>query len=153
MDIHHAMVVHNQPARLYAALTQPRDLSVWMGAPTQAQPAVGSTIEFHFDGGQRILQMAIISLEDGQLVQWRVTQPVWPMAEATAQIVTWTLRPFHGSTLVDLRMTGWPQDDDTYARVSYKWASFMVRLKVYMGDTREIATFLPQAEKKNTANQ
>ncbi len=32
MDIHHAMVVHNQPDRLYEALTQPRDLAVWMGA-------------------------------------------------------------------------------------------------------------------------
>ena len=153
MDIHHAMVVHNQPDRLYAALTQPRDLSVWMGAPTLAQPEVGSTIEFHFDGGQRILKMVIISLEGGQLVQWQVTQPVWPMVEATEQIVTWTLRPFYGSTLVDLRMTGWPQDDDTYASVSYKWASFMVRLKVYMGDTREIATFLPKEEKQGTANQ
>jgi hypothetical protein len=30
MDIHHAMVVHNQPDRLYEALTQPRDLVVWM---------------------------------------------------------------------------------------------------------------------------
>jgi hypothetical protein len=40
-------------------------------------------------------------------------------------------------------MEGWPQDDDTYASVSYKWASFMVRLKIYIGDRREIATFLP----------
>ncbi len=146
MDIHHAMVVHNQPGRLYAALTQPRDLSVWMGAPTLAQPEVGSVIEFHFDQGQRILKMEIMNLERAKLVRWRVTQPVWPMVEAIEQIVTWTLHPFYGSTLVDLRMTGWPQDDDTYASVSYKWASFMLRLKIYLGDTREIATFLPQAE-------
>jgi uncharacterized protein YndB with AHSA1/START domain len=148
MDIHHAMVVHNQPDRLYAALTQPQDLTVWMGAPTLAQPEIGSVIEFHFDGGQRILKVAIIGLEEGKQVQWRVTQPVWPM-EATEQIITWTLLTFHGSTLVDLRMTGWPQDDDTYASVSYKWASFMVRLKIYMGDTREIATFL--AKEENTS--
>lgn len=152
MDIHHAMVVHNQPDRLYAALTQPHDLTVWMGAPTLARPEVGAVIEFHFDGGQRILKVAITGLEEGKQVRWRVTQPVWP-TEATEQTITWTLLPFHGSTLVDLRMAGWPQDDDTYASVSYKLASFMVRLKVYMGDTREIATFLPQAEKQSTANQ
>ncbi len=40
-------------------------------------------------------------------------------------------------------MAGWPQDDDAYASVSYKWALFMVRLKIYLGDTREIADFLP----------
>jgi hypothetical protein len=57
MDIHHAMVVHNQPDRLYQALTQPRDLTVWMGAPTLARPEVGSVIEFHFDQGQRILKI------------------------------------------------------------------------------------------------
>lgn len=146
MDIHHAMVVHNQPDRLYAALTQPHDLTAWMGAPTLAQPAVGSVLEFHFDEGQRILKVEIVGLEEGKLVRWRVIQPVWPMVEATEQIVTWALLPFYGSTLVDLRMTGWPQDDDTYASVSYKWASFMVRLKVYMGDRREIATFLPKEE-------
>ena len=153
MDIHHAMAVRNQPDRLYEALTQPHDLAVWMGAPTLARPEVGSVIEFQFDEGQRILKVEITDLEAGKLVQWRVTQPVWPMVEATEQIVTWTLSSFHGSTLVDLRMTGWPQDDDTYASVSYKWALFMVRLKIYLGDTREIATFLPQAEKQSTANQ
>lgn len=152
MDIHHAMVVHNQPDRLYAALTQPHDLAVWMGAPTLARPEVGSVIEFHFDGGERILKVEIVGLEKGKLVRWRVTQPVWP-AEATEQTMTWTLLPFHGSTLVDLRMTGWPQDDDTYASVSYKLASFMVRLKIYMGDTREIATLLPVIEKTITANK
>lgn len=106
MDIHHAMVVHNQPHR---------------------------------------------GLEEGKRVQWRVIQPVWPMV-ATEQTITWTLLLFHGSTLVDMRMTGWPHDDDTYASVSYKLASFMVRLKIYMGDTREIATFLPKAEKQIIAN-
>ena len=142
MDIHHAMVVHNQPDRLYQALTQPHDLAVWMDAPTLAQPEVGSVIEFQFDQGQRILKMEIIGLEDGKLVRWRVIQPVWPI-EATEQIVTWTLIPFEGSTLVDFRMQGWPQDDDIYASVSYKWASFMVRLKISMGDTREIVSLLP----------
>ena len=152
MDIHHAMVVHNQPDRLYQALTQPRDFAVWMGAPTLARPEVGSVIEVHFDQGQRILKMEITSLAGGKLVRWRVIQPVWPI-EATAQIITWTLLPFEGSTLVDFRMEGWPHDDDTYASVSYKWASFMMRLKIYMGDTREIATFLPAQAQDGTGNE
>jgi len=136
------MVVRNQPDRLYEALTRRRDLAVWMGAPTLTQPEVGSLIEFQFEQGQRILKMEIISLEVGRLVRWRVIQPVWPI-EAAEQIITWTLIPLEGGTLVDFRMEGWPQDDDTYASVSYKWSSIMVRLKIYMSDRREIATFLP----------
>ena len=142
MVIHHAMVVHNQPDRLYEALTQPRDLAVWMGAPILGQSEVGAVIECHFDQGRRILKLAITDLEDGKLVRWRVVQPVWPIEEVE-QTITWTLLPFHGSTLVDFRMEGWPQDDDIYASVSYKWASFMVRLKVSMGDTREVLTVAP----------
>lgn len=141
MVIHHAMVVHTQPRRLYEALIEPRDLAVWMGAPTVAEPNVGSVIEVHHDQGQRVLKMAITDLEDSKLVRWRVVQPVWP-SDAAEHLITWTLQPFHGSTLVDFRMDGWPRDDDTYASVSYKWASFMVRLKLYLGDMREMTTFL-----------
>lgn len=39
-------------------------------------------------------------------------------------------------------MEGWPRDDGVYASVSYKWALFMMRLKIFMGDTHEIEGFL-----------
>jgi hypothetical protein len=152
MDIHHAMVVHNHPRRLYEVLTQPRDLTIWMGAPMVGEPDVGSLIAFHYDQGQRILKLAITDLQDSKLVRWRVVAPVW-QREATEQVITWALLPFHGSTLMDFRMDGWPQDDDTYASVSYKWASFMVRLKVYMGDTRELATFFAADSQEGTGNR
>jgi len=54
-----------------------------------------------------------------------------------------TSPPHEDSTGVDFRMEGCLQDDETYASVSYKWASFMMRLKIYMGDTREIASLAP----------
>jgi hypothetical protein len=120
--------------------------------PPSRGPEVGSTIEFQYDEGQRTLKMEVIRLEAGQQVQWRVTQLVWPI-EAADHVITWTLSPYESSTLVDFRMEGWPQDDDVYASVSYKWASFMVRLKIYMGDTREIATFLPAQEKNIRENK
>jgi uncharacterized protein YndB with AHSA1/START domain len=143
MDIHHATIIPHNPDRLYEALTQQRDLEVWMGAPTVARPEVGSVLEFHFDQGQRKLIMEVTRLEAGKQVQWRVIQPVWPL-QAADQVITWTLSPYEDKTMVDFRMEGWPQDDDIYASVSYKWASFMMRLKIYMGEMKEIATFLPQ---------
>lgn len=144
MDIHHAMIVHNKPNRLYEALTQQHDLEVWMGASTVAQTEVGGALEFRFKQGQRTLKLEVIHLETEKQIQWRVVQPVWPI-DLGGQVITWTLTPYEVNTLVDFRMEGWPQDDDVYASVSYKWASFMMRLKIYMGDTREIGTLAPSA--------
>lgn len=152
MDIHHAMVVHAQPTQLYDALTQPQALEGWLGAPTVAHPVVGSVIDVQFDQGQRILKLEITDLQDEKRVQWRVMQPVWPSVAST-QIITWTLQLWAGSTVVDFRMDGWPQDDDIYASVSYKWASFMVRLKFALGDTRELATLFPITPQGGTDNK
>jgi len=113
MDIHHAMIVHNTPNRVYAALTQAPDLELWMGAPTSARPEVGSAVEFQFSRG-RTLKMEIIRLEPGKLVQWRVVQPMWP-GETADQVVTWTLIPYEVNTHIDFRMSGWLQDDDMFA--------------------------------------
>ncbi len=141
MDIHHAMVVHSAPEQVYRALTSQADLEAWMDAPALAAAEVGGLIEFHYDQGRRLLKVEITRLEPGQSVGWRVIQPMWPKVEVE-QTVLWTLSPFEGSTLVDFRMQGWPQDDGIYASVSYKWAQFMVRLKVHLGDTREMASLL-----------
>ena len=142
MDIHHAMMVHNKPERLYQAFTHQHDLEIWMDAPTIARPEVGSTIEFQYDQGQRTLKMEILQLEENKQVKWRVLTPFWS-DDLVDQLVVWTLTPYEGSTLVDFRMDGWPQDNDVYASASYKWAMFMVRLKIHMRDTREVASLFP----------
>lgn len=75
MDIHHAMIIRNVlPDKVYDALTQAGDLQAWMDAPTHTQREVGSTVEFQFDQGQRVLKMEITRLEMSNLVQWQVLQ-------------------------------------------------------------------------------
>jgi uncharacterized protein YndB with AHSA1/START domain len=141
MDIHHEMIVHNTPERVYGALTQTEHLSVWLGAPVAGQAEVGAVIAIQFE--RRTMKLEITVLEAGRRVQWRVLEPMWPMEGIDqAQLVTWTLEPYEVNTLVSFRMEGWPRDDGVYASVSYKWASFMMRLKVYLGDTREIDGFM-----------
>lgn len=63
-------------------------------------------------------------------------------------MVNWSLLPYEASTLVDFRMEGWPEDDDLRASVSYKWGSFMMRLKMYLGDLREIVDMLGTIEQR-----
>lgn len=152
MDIHHAMIVHKSPERVYTALTQPADLEVWMDAPTTTRPEVGAAVEFQFDQGQRTLELEITRLKAGKLVEWGVVQPMWP-GDYSDQLITWTLAPYETNTLVDFRMTGWKQDDGVYASVSYKWAAFMTALKMYLGEPRDIAAFLPVVERNIAANK
>ena len=145
MDIHHAMVIHTQPHRVFAALTQPAHLATWMDAPTITYHEADALLELHYDQGQRSLKLFVSDRQDTGRVQWRVVQPIWP-PQPEEQCMTWTFQPFHGSTLVDMRLDGWLQDDDIYASVSYKLASFMVRLKLYLGDMRELHTLLERGQ-------
>jgi uncharacterized protein YndB with AHSA1/START domain len=148
MDIHHANMIHNVlPERVYEALTEASELEKWWGVPTTAQAEMGSIFEFQFPGQQHGLRFEITRLEEGRLVQWRVLQPVWPMEPGIEQVVTWTLEPYETSTLVDLRVEGWSQDAYVYANVSYKFATYMFKLKVYLGDTREIEPILPLVDR------
>ncbi len=141
MDIHHEMIIHNTPERVYDALTQNGELEVWLGSPVFSQHEVGGVIEIRFDRGT--MKLEIVGLEAGRLVQWRVIAGMWPMEGIDqTQVITWTLEPYEVNTLISFRMQGWPQDDGVFASVSYKWASFMMRLKVFMGDTREVEGFL-----------
>jgi uncharacterized protein YndB with AHSA1/START domain len=148
MDIHHAAMIHNAlPMRVYEALIRQSDLSIWWSAPVVTRPVVGSTVEIQFDQGQRVFTLEIIRLEEGKLVQWRVVQPMWPVGPGMEQVITWRLEPHDTSTLVDLRVNGWLQEDGVYASVSYKLAIYLFKLKVYLGDTREIDPILPIIEK------
>ena len=141
MDIHHEMTIHNTPERVYDALTKIEDLEVWMGHPVAGRLDVGGVLEIHFHRGT--MKLEIIRLEPGHLVTWRVIEGVWPMDGLEQfQVITWILEPYEVNTLISFRMEGWPHDDGIYASVSYKWASLMLRLKVHLGDTREIEGFL-----------
>ncbi len=141
MDIHHATILRDQPpARIYTALTQPEQLEIWMSAPVLGLSEVGTMLEFQYNGGIRSLKVEITRLDPDLLVQWQVIEPIWGVGGGL-QIITWTLMPYESSTLIDFRMEGWAQDDDVYASVSYKWASFMMRLRLYLGDKRDIASF------------
>ncbi len=145
MNIHHEMIVHNTPGRVYEALTQVSDMQVWMGAPIAGRAESGQVIEIQFD--RRVMKLEITDLEIGKRVQWRVLEPMWPVEGIDqAQVVTWTLEPYEINTLVSFRMEGWPRDDGVFASVSYKWASFMFRLKVYLGDVRDIEGLMVRQE-------
>jgi uncharacterized protein YndB with AHSA1/START domain len=148
MDIHHGMAVRAaEPEQLYKALTRQDELAAWMGVPTLARPEVGSLVEFRINQGKSIMQMEVIRLEVDSLVQWRQIQPIWQTSRGISmpdQMITWTLStPWESGTLVDFRMSEWLEDGEAYSSSSFKWASLMLRLRVYMGDTRDVIDLIP----------
>lgn len=143
MDIHHACVIRTGIERAYEALTRPGDLSAWMDAAVEGVPEVGAEIAFLYDQGRRALKVQVTRLEAPHQVQWRVVQPIWPSTGVEQEVTFMLSTPWEAGVLLDFRMTGWPGDDDDYASVSYKWACFLFRLKVFLGDRREIASLLP----------
>src|SRR5512146_2099425 len=101
MDIHHEMIVHNTPEKVYEALTRAEDLAVWWGAPVAGRSEVGAVIEIQFD--RNTMKLAITGLEEGRLVQWRVIQGMWPIEGITAeQVMTWRIEPYETNALVSL---------------------------------------------------
>lgn len=149
MDFHHGMIVRTHQERVYQALTQAGHLSVWMAAPVSVEPPglieIGSIITFDYSQGQdpgRSLIARVRELIPGKLIRWEMERTVWQMPSGAPQAILWTLNDYAGSTLVDVRVGAWPGDDETYASVSYKLASFMMRLKIYLGDLREIEDML-----------
>jgi len=142
MDIHHAMIVRASPEQVFHALNHVEDLATWMAAPTTISPpgqaAAGSVIALQY-GPQRSLIVQVTAMEMERLVRWQISQAMWQRNQPELpQAATWTLTPYESSTLVDLRMDGWGEEEEAFASVSYKWASFMMRLKIYLGDLREI---------------
>ena len=60
------------------------------------------------------------------------------------QMITWTLStPWESGTLVDFRMGNWLEDEEPYSSNSFKWASLMLRLRVYMDDIRDVVDLIP----------
>ena len=148
MDIHHGMAVRSaEPERLYKALTRQDHLAIWMGVPTSARPEVGALVEFQIDQGKSIMQMEVVRLEADALVQWRQIRPTWQTGSGVSmpnQMITWTLStPWESGTLVDFRMEGWLEDNEAYSSNSFKWASLMLRLRVFMRDTRDVVDLIP----------
>jgi uncharacterized protein YndB with AHSA1/START domain len=132
MDILHAMMVRSGPQEIYRALTEPEGLSAWFGPECRAEPRVGSPVEVMFhDRHNYSLEFEVIDLEPGARVVWKVIRaiPGWDDFPST---VAWTLILHESSTIVELRHSGWPDGHEAYPSVSFKWAEFMIALRVYV---------------------
>jgi uncharacterized protein YndB with AHSA1/START domain len=132
MDIQHAMMVRSDPQEIYRALTEPDGLSAWFGPECRAAPRVRSPVEVIFhDRHNYTLEFEVMDLEPGARVVWKV---VWAISswDDFPSTVFWRLIPYEGSTIVELRHSGWPDGHEAYPSVSFKWAEFMIALRTHV---------------------
>lgn len=88
------------PERVWKALTDPKALAEWL-LPTDFRPILG--LRFRFDGHSRgsKVEGEVVGVEEAKLLQY-----TWDDGEAgSPSVVTWSLQPKDGGTLVHLEHT------------------------------------------------
>src|SRR4051812_13063385 len=94
------------PARVWAALTRPAELSAWFGTATELDPATGSVGRFVF--GDDAFAVRIEAFEPERRLVWRWAGDAGVRLDVgPTSIVEWRLEPSPaGGTRVVLRETG-----------------------------------------------
>lgn len=124
-DILHRIGIASPPHVVYAALTTDEGLSTWWTTDTRGAGAVGSIIEFRFNGDGP--DFKVVELQPDRLVRWAHsgTMPeAWMGTE-----VSFELTPGINQTYVLFRHAHWKEPSDFMGHCSAKWAVFMLSLK------------------------
>jgi uncharacterized protein YndB with AHSA1/START domain len=128
--------VKADPAKIYAALTEPRQLAKWWTSDTRGNGTrVGDTLQFFFRDGTFCQQFKVTALEPNRLVRWTGLadgMEDWLGTEVSFELKPDTARPNVGQTYVRFRHSGWREKTDFFAHCSTHWAIFLVSLKDLM---------------------
>ena len=129
-DILHMVPIGAEPEEVYRALTEQQGLSSWWTTEVEAEPEIGSTAKFSFDGGQMIMQMKIAELAEPNRVVWQVAEPSPPEWKGTQ--VTWDLQASDEGTHLLFGHRGWATTEGSFPAINYNWAYYLTSLKEYM---------------------
>lgn len=129
-DILHDLTILASPQQVYAALSEQEGLSSWWTREVDAEPEVGSTAVFRFEGGMVEMRMHVERLEPGQAVEWAVAEPAPPEWDGTR--VTWELAPSEQGTSLRFGHRGWQSVEGSFASINYNWAYYLTSLKQYL---------------------
>ena len=110
------------PAQVFAALTDPKIIEQWSGAPAQMDARVGT--QFVLFGGH--IRGSNLEAVPGQKLVQAWTAGDWPQPST----VTFTLVPDAGGTRVELQHTGVP--DDAHDSIDSGWD------KSYLGQMQKM---------------
>lgn len=124
-DIMHRIGIASPAHVVYNALTTDEGLSTWWTSDTAGAGAVGSIIQFRFNGGGP--DFKVVELKPDSLVRWEhsgAMPEAWMGTE-----VSFELTPGAGQTYVLFKHSKWKEASDFMGHCSAKWAVFMLSLK------------------------
>jgi uncharacterized protein YndB with AHSA1/START domain len=119
--IERVLDLQSPPDRVWAALTDPAEISGWFGSVTSFEPTVGAEGWFDFGPDGRIA-CRVEAVEVGRYLAWRwAEEPGVPVDESPGGLVEWWLEPrpnggtrlrmlesgLHGTQILDLNTHGW----------------------------------------------
>jgi len=92
--------------RVWAALTDPAEVSAWFGSSTELEPALGAEGRFGF-GDEGTFAVRIEAFEPGRRLVWRwAEEPDTALDAGPTSLVEWTLEPAGDGTRLGVRETG-----------------------------------------------
>jgi uncharacterized protein YndB with AHSA1/START domain len=124
-------LIPHPPGKIWRALTQGHLIAEWL-MPNDFQPLVGHRFNFrttpmpHWDG---VVDCEVLAVEPNDTLAYS-----WGSAGGLQSVVTWTLTPANGGTLVRMEQTGFgPDDTANYQGATYGWQRFFSGLERVIG--------------------
>lgn len=120
------------PERIWRTLTQSPLIEQWL-MQNDFRPAVGHQFTFrtapmpHWNG---VVDGEVLIVEPYARLSYRWNASGEEAAHGLKTVVTWTLTPVSGGTLVRLEQSGFrPEDETNYQGATYGWRRFVAGLE------------------------
>jgi uncharacterized protein YndB with AHSA1/START domain len=122
-------IIAAAPGRVWAALTNPDEITRWWSSEAQVTPEVGTLAEFRFRPPAGSLQFEVAEVEQGKHMRWMSRQgpPQWARTS-----VTWHLEPVQSGTNLVFTHEGFARVDEAYEATRGNWRFFLDSLKSYL---------------------
>ncbi len=117
------------PERVWAALTNPYEITRWWSSKAQITPEIGTLAEFRFSPPAGTLQFEVAEVDQGKQMRWisRQGPPQW-----AGTSVTWFLEPVQSGANLVFTHDGFAQVDEVYEEIRGNWRYFLDSLKSYL---------------------
>ena len=156
MEIKKELVINASPARVYKAITDPKELTKWFPDVASLEPKIGGKIHFKFlqfktdDQVNRDYSMEgkVTELEENKRLVYTWGNPEIPEFPPTK--VIWTLEEIgEGMTKVIITHSGF-SDEEMMTSFSERWTWFTGRLSIFAVSKKQVnvgrqllSTFIP----------
>ena len=132
-------IIASVPERVWAALTNPDEITRWWSSEAQFTPEVGTLAEFRFKPPAGTLHFEVAELDQGKQMRLisRQGPPQW-----SGTSVTWRIEPTQNGTNLIFSHDGFVQVDEAYEQTRRNWIYFLDSLKSYL-ETRKGTPGMP----------